>query len=449
MSSCYYSILEITSTATEEEIKKAYRKLALKCHPDKHPENREEMEEKFKSISEAYQVLSDKEKRQIYDRFGKDGLQGGGGGAGGFGGFASPHDIFENIFSGMGSMPNPFFSHRGRRSNRQPTSSSYHLKLSLSQIAKGVKVKWSFPRKIKCEQCHSTGLKNLTREPVDSSSSRCVECQGRGQKITMTSLGLGMMQQNISECSQCSGTGEFILPRDRCERCDGEGRIVSTTAIEVEVPKGIPKTTPIQMKGMGDFHKESKQYLDLDIMVDESVPEKEFQRYSPSLLSLLQSNGVLDPIRDSLHLYHEMVVDMSEVVNGQSLRLKGIEKIRSNLEGTEFSIPTFPGGRLPNPCFCVLEGCGLEYCVPETGETLVGDVVIQIQWKLSKTSSSTSTSPKEKKSESFQEFLQRLGRKHSSTHRSPFSSGHPGDFPGGFPGGPRGGHPSASQCSQQ
>uniref|UniRef100_A0A6C0D049 J domain-containing protein n=1 Tax=viral metagenome TaxID=1070528 RepID=A0A6C0D049_9ZZZZ len=447
-SSCYYSILEITSTATEEEIKKAYRKLALKCHPDKHPENREEMEEKFKSISEAYQVLSDKEKRQLYDRFGKEGLQSGGGGGGGFGGFASPHDIFENIFSGMGTMPNPFFGGRGgRRSKKSPTSSSYHLKLSLSQIAKGVKVKWSFPRKIECEQCQSTGLKSKTREDV--SSSRCTECQGRGQKITMTSMGLGMMQQNISECSQCSGTGEFILPRDRCKECNGEGRVISTTAIDVDVPKGIPKTIPIRIKGMGDYHKESKQYLDLDIIVDESTPEQEYQRYSPSLLSMLQSEGVLDPIRDSLHLFHEMVVDMAEVVNGQPLRLKGIEKFRSTLGGAEFSLPIFPNGKLPAPCYCVLQGYGLEYCVHETGETIVGDVVVQIHWKLS-TKTTTTIDKIEKKSETFQEFLHRLGQTQSS-HRfrgSPFSNGHPGHFdqhPTGHPGHP--GHPS--QCSQQ
>ena len=189
-------------------------------------------------------------------------------------------------------------------------------------------------------------------------------------------------------------------------------------------------------------------YLDLDIIVDESTPEKEYQRYSPSLLSMLQSEGVLDPIRDSLHLYHEMVVDMADVVNGQPLRLKGVEKFRPSLGGIEFSLPIFPDGKLAAPCYCVLKGYGLEYCVPETGETIVGDVVVQIHWKLSTRVATTI----EKKSETFQDFLHRLGQTQSSQRfrGSPFSNGHPGQFgqhPGQF--GQHPGHPPPSQCSQQ
>ena len=469
---CYYSILEVSKTATEDEIKKAYRKMALKYHPDKHPVNREEMEEKFKTVSEAYQVLSDSQKRQVYDRFGKEAVQngmgggGGGFGGGGMGGFANPHDIFENLFSGMGpmgsmgsmgSMPNPFFSSMGGRTRRgpPPSSSVYHLKLTLQQIAKGVKVKWSYPRKMACDSCQASGKKKDSSSPSPSSNI-CSECRGRGQKITMTPLGLGMMQQNISPCGLCSGTGKYISEIDRCEECKGDGLLIKTTLLDVEVPKGIPRNVPIHVQGMGDFQKETSRYIDLDILVEEkeekeekeSIENSEFERYSSHLFSILQSERVLDPILDSLHLYHEMVVSMNDFIQGNPIPILGLESYRPSLKGLELQIPLKEGEFLYSPCISVMEGCGLEYVLPETGRTVRGDLVVQVRWKKEKTQKKDSKESKESKDskacEPLSEFIQRLRQRSTESSNPssvPFSN--PRGYRAGFPQG------HATQCAQQ
>jgi molecular chaperone DnaJ len=442
-SSCYYSILEISKTATEDEIKKAYRKLALKNHPDKHPDNREEMEEKFKVISEAYQVLSDAKKRSIYDKFGKEGLEGGmgregGGGMGGFGGFANPHDIFENIFSGMGTMRNPFFSSQGPGgpSRKPKTSSQYVLKLSLSQIAKGVKVKWSFPRLCPCPTCIGTGRKDRQKNVPNA----CSECQGRGQKVMMTPIGIGMMQQNIIQCPKCSGLGQFTPTSDQCTVCSGSAVFRKETQIEVNVPKGIPKTVPIRMEGLGDYDKNLSKFLHLDILIHEDETERKgdyerYERYSPHILSLLQSERVFDSIRDSLHLYHEMEVDVNDIVDGKPITLVGLERYRPTLTNIQFHIPRNEKGHLPDPCLCVVKECGLEYTVPETGQTIVGDVMVHLHLTLKVPSSPLPTMGKE--SESIVSFLHRLRSSSSYHHQSssrPFSQEEEGH---------------ASQCTHQ
>jgi DnaJ-class molecular chaperone len=372
------------------------------------------------------------------------------------GGFANPHDIFENLFSGMGpmgamgSMPNPFFSSMGGggRSRRgpQPTSSVYHLKLTLQQIAKGVKVKWSYPRKMACDSCQASGKK---KDSSSSVSNICPECRGRGQKVTMTPLGLGMMQQNVSACSLCSGTGKYISEKDRCEECKGDGLLVQTTLLDVEVPKGLPRNVPIQVQGMGDYQKETSRYIDLDILVEEkeekeekeSIENLEFERYSPHLFSILQSERVLDPVLDSLHLYHEMVVSMNDFIQGKTIPILGLESYRPSLKGLELQIPLKEGEFLYSPCISVLEGCGLEYVIPETGQMVRGDLVIQVCWKVEKTQKTTSKETKE--GEPLSKFIQRL-RQRTTEPFPDASSSIPRGFRAGYP--PQG---HATQCAQQ
>lgn len=221
MSPNYYEILDINKSATEEEIKKSYRKLAVKWHPDKNPNNKEEAEKKFKEISEAYQVLSDKEKREIYDNYGEEGLKGGMGGGGGMGG-QSPEDIFRMFFGG-GRSPfsggggfdeDNFFGRGGIHSQQQMVRKSepkvVNIPISLKELYNGSKKKITLKLKIACNSCDGKGGLNMRI---------CQTCNGRGIQVTLRQIGPGMMQQIQSHCSTCNGQKK--VAEKRCDNCGG------------------------------------------------------------------------------------------------------------------------------------------------------------------------------------------------------------------------------------
>ena len=223
----YYDILEVKPGATDHDLKKAYRKLALKYHPDKNPDEGE----RFKLISQAYEVLSDSKKRQIYDEYGEEGIQGGGEG----GGMHNPMDIFEMFFGGGGGF---------RSEKPTKTRDTVHeLKISLDKLYNGCKKHLKITRHILCPKCDGVGG---TKDAV----SKCQNCHGRGMEIFNQQIGPGMIQRIQRACSQCGGEGE--VNKDPCKNCKGKKRVRSEESIEVHIDKGMRDGQKIMFYGKGD-----------------------------------------------------------------------------------------------------------------------------------------------------------------------------------------------------
>jgi len=234
----FYEVLGITKTASLEEIKSAYRKAALKWHPDRNPENKPEAEGKFRECTEAYSVLSDQEKRQIYDTYGHAGLSNAGGGVD-FNGtiFQDFHDIFgdffgfEDLFGGGGR--------RGRTRSQRGSDLRYDMTLTFEEAAAGVSTKIKLPKQELCPACRGTGAKTGT------GASTCQACGGRGQmeyqqgffRITRT-------------CPACQGSGQVI--KERCTECRGQGRLEREKTIELRVPAGVDTGTRLRVPGEGE-----------------------------------------------------------------------------------------------------------------------------------------------------------------------------------------------------
>lgn len=196
----YYDILEVKPTATETELKKAYRKLALKYHPDKNPNEGE----RFKLISQAYEVLSDSQKREVYDRYGEEGIKEGGGGGGGM---HNPMDIFNMFFGGGGT--------RERETKAKDTI--HTLSVSLEQIYKGATRKMKLTREVICKKCKGSGGEG------SSDVSKCSRCDGRGIEIKRVQIAPGFVQTAQTRCSTCRGEGEVI--KNPCKQCDGQKKV--------------------------------------------------------------------------------------------------------------------------------------------------------------------------------------------------------------------------------
>ncbi|XP_031100557.1 dnaJ protein homolog [Ipomoea triloba] len=231
----YYDILGVSKNAGVDEIKKAYRKAAIKNHPDKGGDP-----EKFKELAQAYEVLSDPEKREIYDEYGEDALKEGmGGGAG----THDPFDIFQSFFGGG----NPFGGGSGGRGRRQRRGEDviHPLKVSLEEMYSGTTKKLSLSRNVICSKCNGKGSKS-------GSSMKCGGCQGSGMKVTIRQLGPSMIQQMQQPCNECKGTGETISDKDRCPQCKGDKVVPEKKVLEVHVEKGMQNGQKITFPGEAD-----------------------------------------------------------------------------------------------------------------------------------------------------------------------------------------------------
>jgi len=259
-----YEVLGVAPDATEAELKKAYRKLALKYHPDKNPE----AGDKFKEISHAYEVLSDSQKRGIYDQFGEDGLNG----QGGMGGGMDAEDLFSQLFGGG------MFGGGGRRGQpsgpRRGKDIAHSLKVSLEDFYMGKTTKLALQKHVLCSKCNGRGGK-------EGAVQTCRNCNGQGVKVSLRQMG-PMVQQIQQPCHECRGEGQIINEKDRCNACHGKKIVSERKVLEVFIDKGMKNGQKITFAGEGD---QLPDIIPGDIIIVlEEKPHDRFERKGDDLL---------------------------------------------------------------------------------------------------------------------------------------------------------------------
>ncbi len=269
----YYDILGVSKNSSNDEIKKAYRKKALQYHPDRNPDNKE-AEAKFKEAAEAYEVLSNEEKRGRYDRFGHAGVQGAASGGGGYS--MNMDDIFSNfgdifgggIFGGFGGG-----QHRGPRQNKG-SNLRIKIKLSLNDISDGIKQKKVKIKKyVACELCNGNGAR-------DNTHHSCTTCRGSGQVTRVTNTFLGQMQ-STSVCPACGGEGKTI--KHKCTNCAGEGIVRDNDLVTFDIPAGVTEGMQMNIKGKGNAARRGGINGDLVVFFEEEE-HKELERDENNLI---------------------------------------------------------------------------------------------------------------------------------------------------------------------
>src|SRR5699024_9442243 len=298
----YYEVLGISKDESDKEIKKAYRKRAMKFHPDRNSDD-PEAEKKFKEASEAYEVLSDDQKRQRYDQFGHQGVNGGRGGAGFQDmGFEDIFSHFSDIFVG-----DPFGG-GGRQSRRRNSPGSpgadmkLRIELSLEEIAFGTTKKLKVKKQIKCDSCDGTGAE--TKSDFQTSGT----CNGTGQVRQVRKTMLRQMV-NVQPCPECDGEGRIIT--NKCSKCYGEGRYRGKETVEVNVPSGVSEGNYITMRGQGNAGKRGGDAGDLVVLIE----EQEHEHFE----------------RDGNDIYYDLVLSVPDAILGTEVKvptLKGQAKIK-------------------------------------------------------------------------------------------------------------------------
>ncbi len=321
----YYEILGVSKSATAEEIKKAYRKKAIEFHPDKNPGDKVS-EEKFKEAAEAYEVLSDAQKRQRYDQFGHAGV--GGAAGGGFGGggmnmddiFSHFGDIFGGHFGGFGGFGG---SQRGGGQRvRKGSDLRVKVKLNLSEIANGVEKKIKVKKQVICSYCNGTGAEH------GSQAVTCNTCHGSGRVTRVQQTILGQMQ-TASECPTCQGDGKII--KDKCTHCNGEGIVREDEVITINIPAGVMEGMQLSMSGKGNAARRGGVNGDLLVLVEEEE--------HPEL------------IRDENDLIYNLLLTIPMAILGGSVEVPTVDgKVKVNITpGTQpGKVLRLRGKGLPN-----------------------------------------------------------------------------------------------------
>lgn len=257
----YYEVLGVSKNASADEIKKAYKKLAIKYHPDRNPGDKE-AEEKFKEAAEAYDVLHDEQKRQQYDQFGFNGPAGGG-----FGGFnaggMNMDDIFSmfgDIFGGRGGFGG--FGGGGSRRPQKQRGSDLRLKvrLSLSEVSTGVNKKFKVRKDVACSACHGSGAE------TGSGSETCPTCHGSGV-ITHTTQSIFGMMQTQGVCPTCNGSGNVI--KNKCKSCHGSGIVKGEEVVEINIPAGVAEGMVVNVPGKGNAAPNNGVNGDIQVFIEE------------------------------------------------------------------------------------------------------------------------------------------------------------------------------------
>lgn len=257
----YYEVLGISRDATEQEIKKAYRKLALQYHPDRNPGDKE-AEEKFKEVSEAYEVLKDPEKRRRYDMYGKSGIKGG---FEGFSGFdfdlsdALRTFMSEGFFGDFADFFGGSTQSRRRASRTRGADLQIRLKLTLEEVAEGVTKKIKFKRFVRCETCGGSGTRR------GANAATCPVCHGRGEVRQVSRTLFGQIV-NVTTCSHCNGEGKIIT--DPCPDCRGEGRVKKEQTLSVNIPAGVSSGNYLTLRGEGHTGPRGGSSGDAIIVID-------------------------------------------------------------------------------------------------------------------------------------------------------------------------------------
>lgn len=316
----YYDILEVPRGASADEIKKAYRKKALQYHPDKNPGDAT-AEKKFKEVSEAYEVLSDDKKRQIYDRHGKEGLQGGmgGGGAGGMHGFASMDEAMRTFMGafGMGGGDSvfEFFGGGGpRERKRQGASKRVNITVSFEEAARGIDKELAITNYVTCGDCN--GRKSKSASGVKT----CKKCGGRGQ--TFEQHGFFNMS---SACSACGGTGSVVT--EPCPTCHGSGVTKEKQHIKVHIPAGVDSGMRLKMNGYGDAGQDGGPPGDLYVFITVE-PSDLFERQGNDIildLPVTFTEAALGCKKEVPSLFHNTcrITIPEGTQNGKTFRVKG------------------------------------------------------------------------------------------------------------------------------
>ena len=329
----YYEVLGVNKSAKKEEIKKSYRKLALKYHPDKNKGDKG-AEEKFKEASEAYHVLSDDKRKASYDQFGHAAFQGSGG-QGGFGNFdfsSSFSDIFEDVFGDLGDFGFASSGGSRRRSNNRGSDLRYDVSIDLNDAFAGTEKKINYTTYKKCKTCTGSGAKPGSKPSV------CNYCNGQGK--VRSSQGFFTIQQT---CPQCSGEGEKIT--NPCSNCSGIGKVQSNESVSVKIPKGVDDGTRIRLAGKGEAGSKGGGNGDLYLFVTVE-PHNIFKRAEENL-------------------YYELPISIADAALGTAVEVPSIDGGK-----TKIKIPsgTQSGKQLR------LKGKGM----PILRRNLLGDLYIRI-----------------------------------------------------------------------
>ena len=306
----YYEVLGVAKTASEDEIKKAYRKIAIKYHPDRNPGDKE-AEEKFKEAAEAYDVLHDPQKRQQYDQFGFNGPMG----SGGFGGFGGASMNMDDIFSMFGDI---FGGHgfggfggggRGRAQQMRGGDLRLKVRLTLEEINKGVTKKFKVRKDIECSHCHGSGAEG------GSGRETCPTCHGSGV-ITHTTQSIFGMMQTQGVCPTCHGQGEVI--KNKCHECGGTGVVKGEEVVEINIPAGVAEGMVINVPGKGNAGPNNGINGDIQVFIEE------------------EDNDTF--VRDGNDLIYNLLLDFPTAALGGEVEIPTIEgnKLKVKIEnGTQ------------------------------------------------------------------------------------------------------------------
>ena len=321
----YYEVLGVSKNASDDEIKKAYKKMAIKYHPDRNPDDKE-AEAKFKEAAEAYDVLRDPQKRARYDQFGPEGVNG----AGGFGGGGMNMDdifsMFGDIFGGHGGGFGGFggFGGGGRSAQRKFRGSDLRVKvkLNLKEISTGVEKKFKLKKYVTCDHCHGSGAEG------EGGTETCPTCHGTGS-ITRTQQSIFGMVQSQSVCPQCNGEGKII--KNKCKACAGEGIVYGEEVVEVKIPAGVAEGMQLSVNGKGNAGKHN------------GVPG--------DLLVVIEEESHPDLIRDENDLIYNLLLSVPTAALGGTVEIPTIDsKVKVKIEpGTQpGKVLRLRGKGLPN-----------------------------------------------------------------------------------------------------